>query len=40
MNVTDDDYAERADVTAFPVEVPRYFVGLPRSLYLGVEWNY
>ena len=40
MNVTDDDYAERADVTVFPVEVPRYFVGLPRSLYLGVEWNY
>ena len=40
MNVTDDDYAECADVTAFPVEVPRYFVGLPRSLYLGVEWNY
>jgi iron complex outermembrane receptor protein len=40
MNVTNYDYAERADVTAFPVEQPRYFVGLPRSLYLGVQWEY
>ncbi|HSC75314.1 MAG TPA: TonB-dependent receptor [Pseudomonadales bacterium] len=40
MNVTNVDYAERADVTAFPAKVPRYFVGLPRSLYLGVEWDY
>lgn len=40
MNVTNRDYAERADITSFPVEVPRYFVGLPRSLYMGVEWDY
>lgn len=40
MNVTDQDYAERADVTAFPVVEPRYFVGLPRSLYMGFEWSY
>lgn len=40
MNITDYDYAERADVTSGPVVVPRYFVGLPRSLYLGVEWDY
>lgn len=40
MNVTDRDYAERADVTSFPLVEPRYFVGLPRSLFLGFEWSY
>lgn len=40
MNVTNRDYAERADVTVFPVVEPRYFVGLPRALYLGLEWSY
>jgi outer membrane receptor protein involved in Fe transport len=40
MNLTGQEYAERADVTAFPVVEPRYFVGQPRSLYLGFEWSY
>ncbi len=43
MNVTDMDYAERADVTVNnnPALVqPRYFVGAPRSLFLGFEWSY
>jgi iron complex outermembrane receptor protein len=41
MNLTNRDYAERADVTVFPAVVePRYFVGQPRSLYLGIEWSY
>lgn len=35
MNVFDTDYAERADVTV--ANVPRYFVGQPRSLYVSVE---
>ncbi len=40
LNVLDEDYAERADVTVEgnPANaVPRYFVGEPRSLYLTVE---
>ncbi|HQQ63677.1 MAG TPA: TonB-dependent receptor [Pseudomonadales bacterium] len=43
MNVTNVDYAERADVTTNPnpaLVVPRYFVGMPRSLYVGFEWSY
>lgn len=35
LNVTDIDYAERADVSV--ANIPRYFVGEPRSLYLSVE---
>jgi outer membrane receptor protein involved in Fe transport len=34
MNLTDRDYAERAD---FAFGTDRYFVGTPRSLYLGIE---
>lgn len=34
LNVTNTDYAERADVS---FNVPRYFVGEPRSLYLSLE---
>lgn len=40
MNLADKAYAERADVrpaTATLEEVPRYFVGEPRSLYLSIE---
>lgn len=40
MNIMDREYAERADVTSFPLVEPRYFVGLPRSLFLGFEWSY
>jgi iron complex outermembrane receptor protein len=40
MNVTDRDYAERADVTATGTIEPRYFVGLPRALFMGIEWQY
>ncbi len=40
MNMTNEDYAERADVTVKPPVQPRYFVGLPRSIFLGIEWNY
>ena len=35
-NVTDQDYAERADF-AFGNE--RYFVGEPRSFYMGIRWS-
>lgn len=35
LNVTNIDYAERADVSV--ANIPRYFVGEPRSLYLSVE---
>jgi len=40
LNVLNTDYAERADVTVktpSSPEVPRYFVGEPRSLYISVE---
>jgi outer membrane receptor protein involved in Fe transport len=40
MNLTDQEYAERADVTAAGTVQPRYFVGLPRSVFVGVEWTY
>ena len=33
MNITDEDYAERAD---FSFGSDRYFVGTPRSVYLGL----
>lgn len=38
LNVTDREYAERADYTTFTGE--RYFPGRPRSLYVGVEWKW
>ena len=34
MNITDEDYAERAD---FSFGSDRYFVGTPRSVYLGLS---
>jgi outer membrane receptor protein involved in Fe transport len=34
MNVTNEDYAERAD---FAFGSDRYFVGTPRSLYIGMS---
>ena len=37
-NLTDRDYAERADYTVFGGE--RYFVGEPRSLYLALNWQW
>lgn len=43
MNISNVDYAERADVTTNPnpaLVVPRYFVGMPRSVYVGFEWSY
>ena len=33
MNITDEDYAERAD---FGFGSDRYFVGTPTSLFLGM----
>lgn len=38
LNLTDEDYAERADVSF--ANLPRYFVGQPRSLYLAIEKNF
>lgn len=38
LNLTDEDYAERADYTRFSAE--RYFPGTPRSLFVGVEWKW
>ncbi len=35
INLTDEDYAERADYTSFSGD--RYFPGEPRAFYLGVE---
>jgi iron complex outermembrane receptor protein len=35
-NLTDENYAERADYTTFSQE--RYFPGTPRSLQVGVQW--
>ena len=40
MNITNKDYAERADVTAAGVIEPRYFVGLPRTFFVGLTWQY
>ncbi len=40
MNLTNREYAERADVTASGAVQPRYFVGTPRALFIGAEWNY
>ena len=37
MNLTDEDYAERAD---FGFGNDRYFVGTPRSFYLGVDMSF
>lgn len=34
-NLTDEDYAERADYGGFPVDY-RYFIGEPRSAYVGI----
>lgn len=39
-NITNREYAERADVTAAGTIEPRYFVGLPRSFFVGVTWQY
>jgi len=39
MNMLDEDYAERADVTVTD-NTPRYFVGQPRSLYVSAQWTY
>ncbi|MAR90328.1 MAG: TonB-dependent receptor [Pseudomonadales bacterium] len=38
QNLTDRDYAERADYSAFAGE--RYFVGQPRSLYADAEFRF
>ncbi|MAT52826.1 MAG: TonB-dependent receptor [Porticoccaceae bacterium] len=38
LNVLDTEYAERADYTSFSGE--RYFPGEPRSLYVGVEYEW
>lgn len=38
LNLTDRDYAERADVSI--ANLPRYFVGEPRSLYVSVEKSF
>jgi iron complex outermembrane receptor protein len=37
MNLTDEDYAERAD---FAFGSDRYFVGTPRSIYLGFRFSF
>ena len=36
-NLTDEDYAERADFNAFGGD--RYFPGLPREAYIGLEYS-
>ena len=36
-NLADKDYAERADFNAFGGD--RYFPGLPRETYIGLEYN-
>ena len=36
-NLTDKDYAERADFNAFGGD--RYFPGLPREFYIGLEYT-
>ena len=36
-NLTDKDYAERADFNAFGGD--RYFPGLPRETYVGIEFS-
>ena len=38
MNVTDEDYAERADWTGFTGD--RYFPGEPARAFFAVTWNY
>jgi outer membrane receptor protein involved in Fe transport len=38
LNVTDEEYAERADWTTFTDD--RYFPGEPVRAFLGVTWNY
>ena len=37
-NLTDADYAERADYTSFSQE--RYFPGTPRSVQIGAQWTW
>ena len=37
-NILDKAYAERADFNAFGGD--RYFPGLPRELYLGLEYTF
>ena len=37
-NLTDKRYAERADFNAFGGD--RYFPGLPREVYVGLEYNF
>ena len=36
-NLTDENYAERADFNAFGGD--RYFPGLPREAYIGLEYS-
>ena len=36
-NLADRDYAERADFNAFGGD--RYFPGLPRETYVGIEYS-
>ncbi|BFM18497.1 TonB-dependent vitamin B12 receptor BtuB [Maricurvus nonylphenolicus] len=38
LNLTDEDYAERADYSSFSGD--RYFPGEPRALYLGIDIHY
>lgn len=42
LNITDRDYAERADYATLPTGVGqyRYFPGEPRSLYAGIEYRF
>ena len=37
LNILDEDYAERADVTFGASPEPRYFVGESRSVYLSLD---
>lgn len=39
MNATDEDYAERADLTPIEPE-ERYFIGEPRSYYVTVDYGF
>jgi len=38
LNLTDRAYADRADYTSFSAE--RYFPGQPRTLSLGIQWQW
>ncbi|MAE04505.1 MAG: hypothetical protein CMK25_09765 [Porticoccaceae bacterium] len=39
-NLTDRDYAERADWTKYSEKKYRYFPGLPRAVQLGIELSW